>query len=288
MRCKEHSNRMDQTVRVESGPVETTYRAVWQLKSPPLVSLIVPTRDNREVLEPCPSSLLTLTDYPRFEVIVVDNGSSDGETLSYLESIGTDPRVTVLCHDVPYNFSAINNFAVSPVSAEIIGLINNDVEILDGDWLREMVSHAVRPEIGCVGAKLLYPDGTVQHGGVICGIGGIAGHSHKHYAGTAAGYYQRLQLVQNLSAVTAACLLVRRAVFEEVGGLNAQSLPIAFNDVDFCLRVRDAGYRNLWTPLAQLTHHESKSRGTDDTPAKQARFCGEKQYMRRTWGAGLR
>ena len=144
------------------------------------------------------------------------------------------------------------------------------------------------PEIGYVGVKLLYPDGTVQHGGVICGIGGIAGHAHKHFPRAAPGYYQRLRLVQNLSAVTAACLLVRRTVYDEVGGLNEEDLTVAFNDVDFCLRVREAGYRNVWTPRAQLIHHESRSRGTDDTPKKQARFKREKQHMKQRWGGSLR
>src|SRR5437867_1219482 len=150
-----------------------------------------------------------------------------------------------------------------------------------------MVSHVCRPEIGCVGAKLYYGNDTIQHAGVICGIGGVAGHSHKYFARKAPGYFSRLKLTQTLSAVTAACLLVRRKVYEEVGGLDEENLTIAFNDVDFCLKVRVAGYRNIWTPYAELYHHESISRGNEDTPEKQARFQEEVEFMKNKWGDKL-
>ncbi|MCT7656483.1 hypothetical protein MBH78_21275 [Oceanimonas sp. NS1] len=161
------------------------------------------------------------------------------------------------------------------------------MEPINPGWLSEMVSQVSRPEIGCVGAKLYYPNGTLQHAGVILGINGVAGHSHKYFNGNTAGYFSRLQLVQNLSAVTGACLLVRKSVFEQVGGLNEEHLKVAFNDVDFCLKVREAGYRNLWTPFAELYHHESVSRGAEDNPEKQARFQAEIAYMRKTWGPQL-
>ena len=187
----------------------------------------------------------------------------------------------------PFNYSAINNFGVSESRGEIIGLINNDIEPINADWLGEMVGQVQREEIGCVGAKLYYPNNTVQHAGVILGIGGVAGHAHKYFHRTESGYFSRLMLTQNLSAVTAACLLVRREVFEAVGGLNEAHLAVAFNDVDFCLKVREAGYRNLWTPLAELYHHESVSRGQDDNPEKQARAQREVSYMLETWGEQL-
>jgi len=203
--------------------------------------------------------------------------------LAWFDDIRKDSRVRVLRYGHPFNFSAINNFGVRQARGEIIGLVNNDIEVISEDWLTEMVSHACRPEIGCVGAKLYYDNDTIQHAGVIVGLGGVAGHSHKYFPKEAPGYFYRLQLIQNLSAVTAACLLVRKEIFEAVGGLNENDLKVAFNDVDFCLKVQAAGYRNLWTPYAELYHHESISRGAEDTPAKQARFASEIAYMKRTW-----
>lgn len=265
------------------------YRVVWPLPSPaPLVSLLVPTRDGMDILAPCVNAILEKTDYRHFELIILDNQSSCPRTLEYMQQVSErDERVRVLRWDHPFNYSAINNFGASQAKGSIIGLINNDVEPINTGWLGEMVSQACRPEIGCVGAKLYYPNGSLQHAGVILGIGGVAGHSHKYFNGNAQGYLSRLQLVQNLSAVTAACLLVRKDIFEQVGGLNEEHLKVAFNDVDFCLKVREAGYRNLWTPFAELYHHESVSRGTEDNPEKQARFQAEIAYMRQAWGPQL-
>lgn len=265
------------------------YRITWPLPSPaPLVSLLVPTRDGVDILAPCVNAILEKTDYRHFELIILDNQSSCPRTLEYMQQVSErDERVRVLRWDHPFNYSAINNFGASQAKGSIIGLINNDVEPINAGWLSEMVSQVCRPEIGCVGAKLYYPNGSLQHAGVILGIGGVAGHSHKYFNGNALGYFSRLQLVQNLSAVTAACLLVRKEIFEQVGGLNEENLKVAFNDVDFCLKVREAGYRNLFTPFAELYHHESVSRGAEDNPKKQARFQAEIAYMRKTWGPQL-
>ena len=183
----------------------------------------------------------------------------------------------------PFNYSAINNFGVRHAKGEIIGLVNNDIEPINGSWLAEMVRQVLRPEIGCVGAKLYYPNGTLQHGGVILGLGGVAGHAHRFFPRQSDGYCGRLKLAQNLTAVTAACLLLRKNVFNEVRGLNEPRLAVAYNDVDLCLKVHQAGYRNLWTPYAELYHHESISRGADNTPKKRARWLKEMAYMRRTW-----
>ena len=169
----------------------------------------------------------------------------------------------------------------------MIGLINNDVEVISPEWLTEMVSHSLRPEIGCVGAKLYYTDDTIQHAGVIIGLGGVAGHSHKYFPRTSSGYFYRLKIIQNLSAVTAACLVVRKSIYEQVGGLEESNLSIAFNDVDFCLMVREAGYRNLWTPYAELFHHESKSRGDENTRDKVERFHSEIAFVKDKWGDTL-
>lgn len=256
-------------------------------KPEPLVSLIIPTRNRLNILKPCVESILEKTSYENFEVLIIDNQSTDKDILDWFESIQLHPQVKVLTYDRPFNYSAINNFGVSESKGSIIGLINNDVEVISANWLTEMVSHACRDEIGCVGAKLYYSNGQIQHAGVILGLGHVAGHAHRFAERYSDGYFGRLNLVQNYSAVTGACLLVRRAIYEQVNGLNERDLPVAYNDVDFCLRVRAAGYRNLWTPHAELYHHESVSRGDDDTPEKKARFDKEVAYMRTTWSKEL-
>lgn len=275
--------------RAMHGSLPNTYRVVWPLPdSTPKVTLLVPTRDRVEILKPCVDAILERTDYPDLELLILDNDSECEETLAYMKEVEQrDARVRVLRWNQPFNYSAINNFGAAHAQGEILALVNNDIEPINPDWLREMVSHACRPEIGCVGAKLYYPNDTVQHGGVILGVGGVAGHAHKYFSRNSPGYFSRLFLTQNLSAVTAACLMVRKSVFDELNGLNETDLPIAFNDVDLCLRVREAGYRNLWTPHAELYHHESISRGADNNSQKRARALGEATYMRRTWGDKL-
>jgi len=192
-----------------------------------------------------------------------------------------------LCYDAAFNYSAINNFAVQQARGEIIGLINNDLEVISPDWLEEMVSHAVRGEVGAVGAKLYYPEETIQQAGVILGWGGVATHAYNKRPRGYPGQASRALLSQNMSAVTAACLLLRKEVFEEVGGMDETHLTIVFNDVDLCLRIGERGYRNLWTPYAELYHYESASRGYEDTPEKQERFNREVEYMKQRWGEVL-
>ena len=276
------------SVRFEAGLLTESIRVRYPLPEPvPLVSLLIPTRDALDVLKPCIESILTKTLYPNYEVLILDNQSVQPETKRWLEHIAQDERVRILQYDKPFNYSAINNFGMSHAHGSVIGLINNDVEVISPDWLMEMVSHAMRPEIGCVGAKLYYSNDQVQHGGVILGLGDVAGHAHRLAGRDDDGYHGRLKLVQNYSAVTAACLLVRREIYESVGGLEEKHLTVAYNDVDFCIRVRAAGYRNLWTPYAELYHHESISRGEDDTPAKKARYDKEVAYMQHKWKAQL-
>jgi len=273
---------------VEQGYTHETYRIRYPIaEEAPQVSLLVPTRDNIKFLEPCVSSILRETRYEHYEVIVVNNQSSDPETLAYLQSINAHPKVRVLAYDDAFNYSAINNFAARHARGDMIGLINNDTKVIDGDWLREMVSHAQRPDVGCVGAKLLYRDRTVQHAGVVLGLGGVAGHGLTGIGEHDPGYHGRAMLVQNYSAVTAACLLLRKSLFEEVGGLDEKFFRVAFNDVDLCLKVREAGYRNLWTPYATLFHYESKSRGHEDTPENLARFHSEVAAMKLRWNQCL-
>lgn len=284
---KDYFDRAVSGTAIERGMYPTTYRVRYPLKQNlPAVSLVIPTRDGGKVLRQCVESISRKTTYANYEIIVVDNQSQDRNTISYLESLESQ-GVTVLEYNHEFNFAALNNFAVAAARGDVIGLINDDIEVISEEWLTEMVSHAVRPEIGTVGAKLLYKNGLLQHGGVVLGIGGVAGHSHKYFDSSKAGYFSRMALIQSVSANTAACLLVRKEVFEKVGGLD-ERLAVAFNDVDFCLRVRRAGYRNLWTPYAELYHHESVSRGWEDSAEKQKRFAKETRYMKERWGAELR
>jgi GT2 family glycosyltransferase len=253
----------------------------------PLVSLIIPTRNGFQLIRQCIDSILNKTLYDNYEILVVDNGSDDLDTLEYFKSLGGHPKVHIIRDGSPFNFSALNNAAVKKANGEIIGLINNDIEVISPDWLSEMVSHALRPSIGAVGARLWYPNDTLQHGGVVLGMGGVAGHLHKKLPRGGIGYFSRACVTQSISAVTGACLVIKRSIYEEVGGLNETHLKIAFNDIDFCLRVRAAGYRNIWTPYAELYHHESATRGLEDTPEKIIRFNKEADYMKNQWGEEL-
>ena len=251
-----------------------------------LVSIIIPTRNGRELVQRCIESILSKSSYARYEIILIDNASDDAVAVDYFKQLSGHPCIRVLRDDRRFNYSALNNAAVQHARGELICLLNNDTEVISPDWLQQLAVYATRPEIGAVGARLWYPDDTLQHGGVILGIGGVAGHSHKGLPMGAAGYFGRATTAQTLSAVTAACLMVRRSVYQEVGGLD-EALAIAFNDTDFCLRVRAAGYRNVWTPSAELYHHESASRGYEDSPEKRQRFGEEVRFMQRRWGSDL-
>ena len=234
--------------------------------SPPLVSLIIPTRDRADLLATCIRSILQHTMYRPFEIIVVDNGSRKAATHQLFEAFQAEPTIRILRNNGDFNFSALNNQAAKEARGGLLGFINNDVEVIDGGWLEEMVALAARPELGCVGAKLLYPDGRIQHAGVATGILGLAGHVYRFSSRDAPGYLNQLRHAREVSVVTAACLVVRKAVFDEVGGMDEKELKVAFNDVDFCLKVRAAGYRNVWTPHCELFHHELSSRGFDYSP----------------------
>lgn len=248
----------------------------------PMVSIIIPMRDKVNLLRTCIRSILSKTNYPAYEIIVMDNGSEEPETITYLKNLPA-AKITVMQDSSPFNYSALNNTAEKKSNGSLLCLLNNDIEVLHPEWLEEMVSFAIQPEIGAVGARLWYDNDRLQHAGCILGIDGVAGHAHKYVHRGDPGYFGRAVLHQELSAVTGACLLVRREVYREVRGLN-ESLAVCFNDIDFCLRIQQAGYRNIWTPYAQLRHHESPSRGPEDTPEKQARFLKEFDYMKNTWG----
>lgn len=263
------------------------YRIHWPVPAkPPKISVIVPTRDRLALLRPCIESVLAKSTWPHVEVVVVDNGSVEPGTLSYLEHVQGECGVRVLRYDRPFNYALINNFAVEHCDSELVCLLNNDIEVLSPQWLEEMAGHAMRPGTGAVGAMLYYPDDTIQHAGVTIGLHGMADHRYAGLPRGTSGQGNRACLAQNLSAVTAACLLVRRKVYAEVGGL-AEHLAVAFNDVDFCLRLEEAGYRNVWTPFAELYHHESATRGRDVSPVQRQRFDGELEYMRQRWPGAI-
>jgi GT2 family glycosyltransferase len=249
----------------------------------PRVSIIIPTRDRVDLLERCVTGILNRTEYPDIEILIVDNQSKESTTLDYLKKITTDQRVRILSYDRPFNYSAINNLAASEAAGSLLCFLNNDIEVIGADWLTEMASQAVRPGVGAVGAMLYYPNGQIQHAGIIAGLGGVAGHAHHRLPRGDPGYFGRAALVQNMSAVTAACLVMPKRLFDRLGGLNETELAVAFNDVDLCLRIRDAGYRIVWSPHAQLYHHESASRGSDTDPDKIERFRAEVGYMMRRW-----
>jgi GT2 family glycosyltransferase len=261
----------------------------WRLPDPPpLVSVIIATRDRGDLLRCCITSLAEHGQgNPPTELIVIDNGSSEPETLHYLAHLEQQENVRVLRRPGKFNYAALNNEAVSLARGELIALMNNDVEATHPGWLAAMAGQALRPEIGAVGAKLLFPDGTIQHAGVLLGIGGIAGHAHKYLAAEEEGYQLRLHLAHNLSAVTAATLVVRKALFEAVGGFDAINFAVNYNDVDFCLRLIKAGYRNLFCPDAVLIHHESKSRGAPTEADTYVQWQRERQAMINRWGAAL-
>lgn len=285
---REHFAEKGETVEIASDDIALTYRVRRPVFVPaPRVSLIVPTRDRLSLLKPCIEDLLNKTDYPDVEVIIVDNGSTEPETLAFLAAIAAHPKVRVLRIEGPFNFSALNNSAARIATGEILGFINNDIAVIAPDWLHEMVSQLTPQDVAVVGAKLYYGNDTLQHGGVVLGIGGVAGHAEKHAARKAFGYFGQLQATRSISAVTAACMLIRRKVFEEVGGFDEVNLAVAFNDVDLCLKVRAAGHRIVWTPYAALYHLESASRGADTDPAKAKRFEREVLYMLRRWGPVL-
>lgn len=278
----------DKKIVVEDGLLPNTYKVNYPIpENQPKVSIIIPTKNKYTLLSKCISSILEKTTYKNYEIIIINNGSNGPKILKYFEKIKNHNKIKILDYDKPFNYSAINNYAVEHSDGEIIALLNNDVEIISNNWLTEMVLHVIRPEIGAVGAKLYYDNDTIQHAGVILGIGGVAGHSHKYFDKKAHGYHSRLKLTQNLSAVTAACLIVRKKLYEEVNGLDVSNLKVAFNDVDFCLKVLEKGYKNIWTPYVEMYHHESISRGKEDCPEKIERFNKEIEYMKISWGKFL-
>lgn len=272
--------------RVLPSPVAPSWnRLVHAVREPaPLVSVIVPTRDRAELLKRCADAVLTRTDYPAIELVIVDNDSREAPAITLLQHLAQDSRVRVLSCPGPFHYAALNNLAARQARGDILLLLNNDTDCLHSDWLREMVSHATRPDVGAVGAKLLYADGRVQHAGIVLGPGLAVTHQLRFANHLDTGPAGELALTRTVSAVTGACLAVRRSVFFEVGGFN-EKFMVEFNDIDLCLRISDHGYRIVWTPFAELLHLESVSRGHDTTPAKQALAHQEFCCFHRFWSS---
>jgi len=262
------------------------HRLHWPLpRTAPLVSVLIPTRDRIDLLRGCLDSLQrTVGDRLPIEVLIIDNGSCEPESLAYLAELEQRPALTVLRRPGPFNYAALNNDAAAHAQGQVLALLNNDVEATQPGWLEEMVAAALRPGIGAVGARLLFDDGSVQHAGVLLGIGGVAGHAHKYLNGEEPGYQLRLQLTHQLSAVTGAVLVLRRELFLEAGGFDAATFAVNYNDVDLCLRLMRRGYRNLYCSDAVLIHHESRSRGAPTTPEALSQWQRERQAMLDRWG----
>jgi GT2 family glycosyltransferase len=265
-----------------SGPFGTI-KVEWPLPHElPLITIVIPTRDKLELLRPCVESVLGRTNYDNFEILIIDNCSVEKPTAEYLSELQKHPRVRIASYPGTYNFSAINNFAVREAQGSYICLLNNDTQVIEPEWLTEMMRYAVRPKVGAVGAKLLYGDGSIQHAGVVIGIGEAAGHAHRLLPSGEPGYFLMPHVAHFVSAVTAACLLVERKKFDAVGGLDPE-LAVAFNDVDLCLKIEAAGWRNVYVPHAILIHHESKSRGKDMSPANIDRYRRELKLLQDRW-----
>ena len=277
-----HIRRKGWNAVVNDGLFPGSYRVKFQISSSPHVVIIIPNRDKVEILQSCIKSILLKSSYRSYSVLIVDNRSTMPETHSYYEEVISHSNISLLSYDKRFNYSRMINYAVRKTASEYFILLNNDTEIISPDWIESMLEFAQRKEVGAVGALLYYPDNRVQHGGVLLGVAGVAGHSHRHFPKESVGYHGRLKVIQNLSAVTGACLMTGRSVFHEVGGMD-EGLSHAYNDVDFCLRLREHNYLIVYTPYAELYHNEASTRGREDTLKKKIRYIKEKLYFQWKW-----
>ncbi|OON97229.1 MAG: glycosyltransferase [Epulopiscium sp. Nele67-Bin005] len=286
---KDHLKQLGIEAEIESSKAfPTIYKINYKITEEPLISIIIPNKDNVEQLQTCINSIKLKSTYTNLEIIVIENNSTDQETEKYYKQLINDGVKVLYYKETGFNYSAINNFGVKHATGSYLLFLNNDMEVINPNWIEEMLMYAQRKDVGAVGAKLYYPNDTIQHAGVILKLGAarIAGHAHHNCSKDNLGYMGRLFYAQNFSAVTAACLLIKKSIFDKVGGFD-EGLAVAFNDVDFCLKVRKAGFLNIWTPYAELYHYESQSRGLEDTPEKVERFERESNYFREKWGKVL-
>lgn len=278
----EHLQRVGLEGEVLDSAVPSMYRLKYKIVGAPLISILIPNMDHAEDLRRCVDSIRNLSTYKNYEIIIIENNSREAATFACYDALKTDPRVRIVTWEGKFNYSAINNFGFKAAKGAYILLLNNDTEVISPDWLQEMLMYAQRDDVGAVGAKLYYPDHTIQHAGLCIGMMSLAGHYHRHFNGDHPGYMGRLIYAQDLSAVTAACMMLPRRVYEAMNGLD-ETLEVAFNDVDLCMRIRKAGYLIVFTPFAELYHYESKSRGNDMTPEKRQRFVGEVVRFQKRW-----
>lgn len=266
----------------------TIFRIKYALTSHPLISIIIPNKDHMEDLSRCVESIFNLSTYDNYEIVIVENNSETAEIRTYYEEISRHPRVQVVEYKGDFNYSKINNFGVQYAKGEYLLLLNNDTEVITPDWMEELLMYALRKDVGAVGAKLYYPDKTIQHAGIVIGLGAhrTAGHTHYRIPEANVGYMGRLCYAQDVTAVTGACMMVSKVLYEELGGLD-ENFAVALNDVDFCLRVREKGLLNIFTPFAELYHYESKSRGSDKKDDKAVRYQMEADRFRVKWADAL-
>jgi GT2 family glycosyltransferase len=283
---QEHLERVNLQGKVEDTGLLGYYRVTYRLQKSPKLSIIIPNHEHADNLKRCVNSIIEKSSYQNFEMIIIENGSCETKTFALYEKLKKRDDVQIIEWNQPFNYAAVNNFAVNYARGEVLLFLNNDTQVINSDWLERMLEHAVRHDVGAVGAKLYYPDHTIQHAGIIVGLCGVAGYCHKFFPGENSGYKGRLKIVQNFSAVTAACLMIRNEVFQEVGGFD-ERYSLAYNDVDLCLKIREKGYVIVWTPYAELYHDESKTRGYEDDPEKQGRFQQEKELFRQKWSGVL-
>ena len=280
---QEYLDKHEPNGKVEKGPTTGSFRIRYITPNDPLVSIIILSKNNAKLLQKCVDSIIEKTRYSNYELIIVDNGSDEEDALSFLGLLNKKDRVSVLNNPVPFNFSKLNNWASEKAEGEVLLFLNNDMEVVEEDWLAELVSHAIRNNVGPVGTKLLYPDDYIQHAGMIMGVAGIAGHAFKFLHRQNPGHIGRAGIIQNYSAVTAACMAIRKSVFRELGGFDGENFGTAYNDADLCLRAWQKGYRTVYTPYAMLYHHESASRGLENNTEKKERWQKEADAFKKQW-----
>ena len=279
----DHLERMGIDAIVRDGKAIGSYEVEYPVKGNPKVSIVIPNKDGIDVLKVCVDSILKKTTYDNYEIVVVENNSTEKETFEYYDEIKKNDKIEVIYYpDKGFNYSRIINFGVRNCDGEFVMQLNNDTEVVTEDWLEKMIGYAQRKEIGAVGVRLNYPDETIQHAGVLLGLGGIAGHLHKNIHKDSYGYFSRAIIIQDMTAVTAACIMTRREIYDEVGFMN-ERLAVAFNDIDFCMKIRKAGYFIIYNPFVELWHYESKTRGEEDSPEKVERFNNEIRIFKEAW-----
>ncbi len=277
-----HLDRMGVKGRVSHTKDLGFYRVEYPVDGEPLVSVIIPNKDEKESLKKCLDSVMELTSYSNYEILIIENNSTSPEIFQYYEELKTNEKIRVIVWEGEFNYSAINNYAVSYANGEYLLFLNNDITVINPRWMEELLGHCQRKEVGAVGAKLYYPDDTIQHAGCVIGMGGIAGHMFVNMPRSRTGYLHKASVQQDMSAVTAACMMMKKHVFAQVGGFS-EELKVAFNDIDLCLKVRQAEYLIVYNPYAELYHYESKSRGIEDNKEKVRRFQREIEYIRCHW-----